>query len=139
MEKLSVKIESKYENVASVCDKAKAFCLEAGLSELESINVEICLDEALNNVVKHSYKEEPENIIIIEFTREAERIRIDIVDFGESRKETVKKNLNFDPNDIESLPEGGMGLFIIEKIMDGTEYKIESDRNIFTLYKNLSG
>jgi len=138
MEKLEFEIESKYENVASACDRAKEFCMNAGLSEKESINVEICLDEALNNVIKHSYKETPGNKIILILKCEGERIIIDIIDFGLSRTGEPKTELDFDPDDIDNLPEGGMGLFIIEQLMDGTNYKVEKERNIFSLFKNLN-
>ncbi len=137
MNKISFEIDSKYENVPVACDKAKEFCIENGLSERESINVEICLDEALNNVVKHSYKGKPGNRIIIELERENDRIRIDIIDFGESRREKIRKTLDFDPKDIENLPESGMGLFIIEQLMDNTCYTIDQGKNRFTLYKNI--
>ncbi len=138
MEKLEFEIESKYENVAFACDRAKEFCMDAGLSENESINVEICLDEALNNVIKHSYKAEPGNKIILKFIRDKEKIAIDIIDFGLSRTGKPKPELDFDPDDIDNLPEGGMGLFIIEQLMDGTNYRVEKERNIFSLIKNLN-
>lgn len=137
MENVELKIESLYENVPFVCDKAKEFCMQCGMTENEAIKVMICMDEALNNVVKHSYKEQAGNEIEIVFSFAGNTIRIDIIDYGESRKGGIKSELKFDPDDIESLPEGGMGLFIIQRYMDATEYHSHNGKNVFTLFKKL--
>ena len=51
-----------------------------------------------------------------------------------------KKNLSsleFDPEDLRSIPEGGMGLVIIKEIMDSTGYKTEDGKNHLTMTKKL--
>ena len=37
----------------------------------------------------------------------------------------------------EERPIGGLGIFLVKKIMDEIEYKREFGKNIFTLKKNL--
>lgn len=138
MHELSFSINSEYKNVPDACDKVKEYCMEKGLPEFEAVKVEICLDEALNNVIKHSYKEHPGNRIDLTLSASDGFIRIDIIDYGESRKTVVKKELEFDPNDIENLPESGMGLFIIERYMDQTKYLADKEKNVFSLFKKLN-
>ncbi len=137
MEEIRIEIESKYENVPGVCDKVKSFCIQSGMSERDAIDFEICIDEALNNVVKHSYKSKPGNKIEILLNKIEGYIKVDIIDYGEARKGKVRKSIDFDEKDIDSFPEGGMGLFIIEQLTDKTEYKSLGDKNIFSLYKNI--
>jgi anti-sigma regulatory factor (Ser/Thr protein kinase) len=37
-----------------------------------------------------------------------------------------------------SLPEGGMGLYLIEKIMDETEYLSKEGKNYYRMKKKIS-
>ena len=63
---------------------------------------------------------------------------VKLTDYCESRKNLNKPVLEFDPNDIDGLPEGGMGLFIIEQLMDNNQYTVEGNKNTFTLVKKIS-
>ena len=66
------------------------------------------------------------------------KFTINLTDYGESRKNVGKPVLEFDPDDIDSLPEGGMGLFIIEQLMDENFYTVKGNKNIFTLVKTVN-
>jgi anti-sigma regulatory factor (Ser/Thr protein kinase) len=46
--------------------------------------------------------------------------------------------LDFDPADVEHLPEGGMGLFIIHNVMDRVEYHRHGERNTFSMTRRLA-
>jgi len=91
--------------------------------------------EALNNVIKHSYKSLPENELSVLLCIDLEKVKLDISDFGIPRTNLGKACLDFDPEDITNLPEGGMGLFIIENLMDETYYISDGKTNVFTLIK----
>lgn len=130
-------IESKYENVVLVSDDIHKFCAENGVSEDDCTQLEICLMEALNNVIRHAYKETAGKLIEIDVLVADEKIIVTIFDTGLSRTSTEKATLEFDPDDIEHLPEGGMGLFIIESIMDSTEYLSEDGTNKYTMVKEI--
>ena len=103
------------------------------------IGPDICLEngftEALNNVIKHSYKGESDKPIEVVVNKKKKLLEIEIIDTGEARKSFEKPTLDFDPDDIQSLPEGGMGLFIIEEIMNETNYKVVDGKNIFIMRK----
>jgi anti-sigma regulatory factor (Ser/Thr protein kinase) len=43
----------------------------------------------------------------------------------------------YDPNDRRGLPEGGMGLFLINKIMDEVLYKTKDGTNILTMIRHI--
>lgn len=133
----SFTITSEYENVNFIASEIRNFLCDESIDEKLSNEVEICLIEALNNVIKHAYKAEPGNLIDIETVLENDEASVTIVDSGTSRTNTDKATLEFDPDDIDNLPEGGMGLFIIEELMDDTIYKIEGNKNYYTMVKSL--
>ena len=131
-------IKSKYKNITEVSNSVKQFCLLHEIGEEKCNDIIICLIEALNNVIKHSYKEEETKLIEIEVYKNENDFEIRIVDEGISRTNFEKPNLDFNPEDIDNLPEGGMGLFIIESLMDSTHYETRDKKNTFIMKKLLN-
>ena len=128
-------INSAYKNVSSVCFIAKTFCEEYYVAGEKIREIELSLAEALNNIIKHSYKGNEDNKIDVLLSIDETKVTIALTDYGESRKNVGKPVLEFDPADIDSLPEGGMGLFIIEQLMDEKIYTVDGNKNVFTLVK----
>jgi len=130
-------ILSDYENVAGLCEDVRAFCNEVDIISSICDGVEICLTEAVNNIIKHGYNGEPNNVITVKVSRNENILEINILDKGNSRENLEKPTLDFDPTDINNLPESGMGLFIIDNIMDETDYKVIAEGNVFIMRKCL--
>lgn len=130
-------IKSEYKNVSSVCFITKTFCEENYVADEKIKEIELSLAEALNNIIKHAYKGDEYKKIEINMSILDGQFKVVLTDFGEPRKNIRKPVLEFDPNDIDSLPEGGMGLFIIEQLMDDNIYFNDGEKNTFTLIKNI--
>ncbi|MFH1195299.1 MAG: ATP-binding protein [bacterium] len=130
-------ISSEYQNVAGVCLGIKDFLKKKNLTDDLCARIEICLNEALNNVIKHAYRERPGNDIHIHAVHQPDLIEIEIRDNGLPRVTFKKPALDFDPSDIQNLPESGMGLFIISQIMDEIVYSNENGVNVFRMKKKL--
>ena len=131
----SFNIISDYGNVALV-DKQIRFFLELhGIEQHISNAVEICLTEALNNVIKHSYKSDNTKSIELIVKKDSNYFEIVIIDNGLPRENLVVPKLDFDPQDINNLPESGMGLYIIEQLMDEMKYYTKDGKNYFSIKK----
>lgn len=137
MKRKEYSIASDYKEVAPLCKNIRVFCLNLGFNSTECNEIEICLTEALNNIIKHAYKEDFTKEIEVNVFWEDGWAKFELIDKGVSRKEFKKPKLEFDPKDIENLPEGGMGLFIIDQLMNEISYKTENGVNIFTMKKNI--
>lgn len=135
----SYKITSEFENVNFISSQVRKFLCEDLPDQTPGNEIEMCLIEALNNIVKHAYKLESGNLIEIEATlNENGAANILLIDSGNPRPTVEKATLEFDPTDIENLPEGGMGLYIIEELMDETEYYTEGNKNYYKMVKDLN-
>ena len=89
--------------------------------------------EAFNNTVIHAYRGRPPGPVEVELHVTRDRLRLRVIDEGTSFKpESVPEP------DLDALPEGGMGLFIMRSFMDRVEYTREGPRNILTMEKALS-
>ncbi len=131
--KLSIKSDAK--NVSFVCHTVKGFLENLSIEKSIRDKVELCLAEALNNIIRHSYKNNPENLVNIKVEKEGNEIKVILVDYGIPRPADIKPSLCFDPEDIENLPEGGFGLFLIDSLMDENIYKTVDGKNVLLLKK----
>lgn len=131
-------ITSEYHNISVVSKKIKAFAITERVSINVIDSVEICLMEALNNVIKHSYKGLPGKKIDLIVSINSKTIDIDILETGIPRTNIQKPTLEFNPDDLNSAPEGGMGLYIIASLMNSTDYSSNNGLNITSFSKNLT-
>ncbi|MDU7273559.1 MAG: anti-sigma B factor RsbW [Staphylococcus aureus] len=100
----------------------------AGATYDDIEDTKIAVSEAVTNAVKHAYKENNNvGIINIYFEILEDKIKIVISDKGDSFDyETTKSKIGpYDKDEnIDFLREGGLGLFLIESLMDEvTVYK----------------
>lgn len=128
-------IDSKLENVFLVGLAVNGICSYMPLSDLEVYYLEVCIVEAVNNIIKHAYGNEPGREVEVDIALHPDRIVFRICDRGKVVELGEVPELNIDPDDIESLPEGGMGMFIIYKIMDTVTYEQFLDHNVLTITK----
>lgn len=130
-------ITSSYDNVETLIFSVKEFLAKEKIESHILSGVDICLTEALNNVIKHAYKGEQNKPIEVIVTKDSNLLEMQIIDSGISRDSFVIKDLDYDPNDIDNLPESGMGLYLIKQLMDDLDYYSINGKNYFTLRKYL--
>lgn len=88
--------------------------------------------EAFNNAVIHAYRGRPIGPVEVEITVDTDALKLRIIDEGRGfRPENVPEP------DLDALPEGGMGLFIMRSFMDSVEYQREHEKNVLTMVKAL--
>lgn len=128
-------LQSYFDEVSKTCGELRSFLNENSTDKDVCDKIEICAAEALNNIIRHAYKGEEGKDIWMDVIKEEDKLTIIIKDEGIERRNPGKRYLIVDPDDIDALPEGGMGLFLINQIMDENNYKREKDKNIFTMIK----
>ncbi|MFA6127973.1 MAG: ATP-binding protein [Bacteroidales bacterium] len=98
------------------------------------LSINLVLEEALTNVILYGFDDENQHLIEIHFTLDRDRLGISIVDDGHEYDPTVKA----DPDitlPAEERPIGGLGIFLIKKIMDTVEYQRKDNKNYLILTK----
>ena len=128
-------ITSEYHNISLVSKKINSFLIKEKVDQEIIDPVLISLMEALNNSIEHSYQEEQGNAIDVIVSVLQTKVEIDILETGIARTNFDKPSLEFDPDDLDNVPEGGMGLFIIDSLMDSTSYTSENGVNTTTFSK----
>lgn len=105
-----------------------------GLSPEDHGTIELVLAEALNNVVEHAYENDPGGTIDLRVAHSDKGLKFSITDFGIPMPDgELPLGREPDPNvEIEALPEGGFGWFLIRDLTHELIYAREHDQNVLT-------
>ena len=134
---IRLSIDSRLEDVFLIGLAVNRICAHLPFSEIEAYQAEVCVVEAANNAVKHAYKGEAGRPVEVAIRLLHDRVLFEIVDRGESMVWTGARAdaVDFDPTVIENLPTSGLGLHIIEDVMDSVEYEQRDGANVLSMAK----
>lgn len=137
-----LQIQSKTELLSDmrtfVSEAARAF----GFAEGDVGQIELAIDEACTNIIKHAYKYNPDGIIEIRLSTQhgpnrTRKFIVEILDSGvsfDSSKYTAPDMTEY----FRKLRHGGLGIVLMKKLMDEVDYRPASgERNTIRLVKYL--
>jgi len=130
-------VDSKLKNVSLAGVAIRGICSYLSLGEVDAYYLELCVVEAVNNAIKHAYDNEEGHIVEVDITYSSEEIVLDISDRGRPMSLYHSALPDYDPEDLKALPEHGLGLYIINTVMDNVTYTSEGDRNTLRMKKKL--
>ena len=136
--KIKLVIDSDLSDVLLIGLSINRICLEIPVSEIQAYQIEVCVVEAVNNTIKHAYGKEKGHDVEVLVDVNEERIFFHISDTGRQMQWDGKLDFEFDPEDRENCPEGGMGLFIMRQVMDEVKYSSSQGRNVLSLIKHFA-
>lgn len=132
---IEMSVPAKPEYVGVIRLTASGVANRLGYSYDDIEDIKLAVAEACTNVVNHAYSKEGttegRNDIHLEFTVYEDRIQLVVADRGGAVDLDVLKKKRGPLNSsqaIEDLKEGGLGLFLIETLMD--EVDIQGDEGV---------
>ena len=120
-------IETIPDIVGFVSETAAAM----GVHPKRVMHLELAVEEAAVNICSYAY-EIPPGEVTIRISRETEVVRIELIDVG----------VPFDPlaadapdikSELENREVGGLGIFLIRRMLDEVHYSRSGNRNILSL------
>ena len=130
---IEITLANDLREVAGAAERIDRFCAERNISPEISYAVNLALDELLTNTIGHGYGDEDRHRIEVVVRLEGETLVVAIVDDGAP----------FDPTRIpeadaalEGRELGGLGLLLVNRMMDSVEYQRRAGCNIVVLTKN---
>ena len=133
-EPIRLRIRSHPENLKDIRKTMIDITSKTGLSKEDSGSIILAVDEACSNIIKHSYQNDYNREIDLTIELTQESLTIFVVDGG----------IGFDINliqerNINEIKPGGLGIYIIEQVMDAIEYHRTPDKkNKLKMVKNLT-
>lgn len=128
-------IEASLEALAEISDFVVDEARAAGLDEHAVWEVQLSVDEAATNVIQHSYSRQP-GPITVSTRASGSEFEVTIRDRGRP----------FDPEKVpepdlvsplEERKTGGLGLFLMRKLMDRVAFHFDDGENILTMAKRV--
>ncbi len=131
----SVQFIAKFEYLDEIRDFVGDIARAGGFDTKDVYNVQLAADEAASNIIEHAYEGVKNGVLEISCGVKDGAITIVMVDYGES----------FDPSaiplpdlkaDLSERKIGGLGIFLMRKLMDEVHYESRRDRsNVLTMIK----
>lgn len=131
-------VGSRQANVRLLGLAVHAFCTYLNFGETEAYQVELALVEAVTNVIRHAYDGQPGRDVEVTVTLQPRCLSFQVKDTGRPLPALNLEALDFDPADVDHLPEGGMGLVIMHHVMDRVEYCRVGEANILKMEKHFT-
>jgi serine/threonine-protein kinase RsbW len=130
--RLELKIDSDPANLREVREQIEQFARGAGLPLKSCEDVGLVINEALANVIRHSYDGATDRPIQVTAAAESDAVRVTIRDWGKpfDPAAVAKKKLG-------ELKPGGLGLVCIKQLMDEVEFSRLPDGMQLTMVKRV--
>lgn len=127
---------AKFEYLDEIREFVGTIAREGGFSDKDVYNIQLATDEAASNIIEHAYEGVKDGILELSCGMEGDAIKIVLVDHGEP----------YDPDsipmpdlkaDLSERKIGGLGIFLMRKLMDEVHYEShpEKNSNILTMIK----
>lgn len=136
MEKISrIHFISRADQLKPVRDAVRKLVIEQGGNEDNVDCIVMAINEACMNVIQHAYKQRDDGEVILEFWKDEEELVIRIYDFAGK----VDVN-NIHPRPLDEIRPGGLGVHLIQKVMDAVVYidMSENTGNLLEMRKKLN-
>ena len=131
----SARFAAKFEFLDEIREFVGEVARQGGFSDKDIYNIQLATDEAASNMIEHSYENIPDGVIDLSCGMEGDHILIILIDYGEP----------FDPSaiplpdlkaDLSDRKIGGLGIFLMRKLMDEVHYEPKPDKsNVLTMIK----
>lgn len=131
----TVQFAAKFEFLDEIREYVGNIAREGGFGNKDVYNIQLATDEAASNIIEHAYENISNGVLELSCGVQGDTIRIILTDHGEP----------FDPSEIP-LPDlkadlsdrkiGGLGIFLMRKLMDEVHYESRTDKsNTLTMIK----
>ncbi|WP_083638877.1 ATP-binding protein [Thermosipho sp. 1063] len=131
MDFISLTFFSRSENIKIARSVIQNFLAQKGIKEQDIFDTELAVNEAIANVIEHTYKFQRDKTIIMTLKwLEPNILEVYLRDFGEKVDPTKVK-----PRKLEEIRPGGLGVYIIKKIFNKMEFKDVENGNLLYLLK----
>jgi anti-sigma regulatory factor (Ser/Thr protein kinase) len=135
---LVIEIPSQTSYLALVRDLAKKMAETAGFPAATAEQVALAVDEATTNIIEHAYRGEPGREIELRLEDRGPELRVELIDTGHMVDPRTVPRVDIG-RFVTERRTGGLGMHLMEKIMDSVTFRRSARRNVCVLVKRKDG
>jgi len=129
-------VPGRFESLTQIADFIEATARDAGWNDDDIYRAQMAVDEACSNIIEHAYGPDRQGDIQLSCCVQDEGdLVISVYDTGKPFDPTVVPEPPIG-SDLENLPEGGLGLYFMRRLMDQVTFHFdEKGGNMLTMVK----
>ena len=132
----TVQITNQRNQIDTVRKLFDDYSKENKLTEKTSHDIQMALDELLTNIVSYGYEDTDEHWIDVHFGIDDSALTVEIID--DSKPYNILERDDPDLSlSVEDKPIGGLGVFLIKKLMSSVDYYTKEGENHLVMTKEL--
>ena len=124
---------SEVRSLATFCTDA----ISGILIEKDVASTELAIVEAANNILKHAYNSEEGHPIQLSISHKGTVLEFLFFDKGAAFEYSKIASPDFSWRNVNDIPEGGWGVYLINSMMDEVEFNRQGNINILKMIKKI--
>ena len=125
---------NRIEEIERMASFLEEICQENDLSVEDTFNIHLAIEEAVTNVIMYAYPQGEEHEFMLTAHMLENRLIFKLIDSGKEFDPTLQPEADVTLS-LEDRPIGGLGIFLIRKIMQAVDYRRVDGKNILTMVK----
>lgn len=132
-----INIKSRTSGLEIMNEKLAILVNEWNISKDVAFSMNLALEEIATNIIDYGYKGKDDYDIVIRFTLEKHKLRIQIKDGAKEFNPLDTDTPDDLGKPLDERSVGGLGIHLVKKFTDNFSYRRSNNKNIVTLTKNL--
>lgn len=133
----SIVMKNSVDQIGRMAAFVEEISQDWNLSMEDTFSINLALEEAVTNVIMYAYPIEEQHELTLEARRADKRVIFRLIDNGKAFDPTLRPDPDLTLS-LEERPIGGLGIFLIRKVMHDVEYTREDGRNVLTMVKMIN-
>ena len=137
MIKETITLDAVKQNMDSLTEQIETLLSQVDCPMADVSKILVCVDEIFNNICSYAYSDGKNGKadIIIQASAEDKKMSLSFKDHGIPYNPLEHE----DPDttlSADERPIGGLGIFLVKKMMDNVNYQFINDENVLTIEKS---
>lgn len=129
-------LHNSVDQISQLADFLQEIADEKGLDASTAMNINLALEEAVTNVIMYAYPEGTDGLVDLEAILRDDSVVFILKDNGTPFDPTAAPEADVTLS-AEERKIGGLGIFLVRKIMDTVHYVRSDGQNVLSMTKNI--
>ena len=131
-----LELHNDIKQISLLAEFIEKIAEEKQLDETLAMNLNLALEEAVTNVILYAYPKGTDGLVDIEAILKKHSLEFIITDSGVPFDPTAAPEADITLS-ADERPIGGLGIFMVRKLMDEVHYQRLDDKNVLKMAKNI--